>query len=125
LVVAVVKGPIRSAQVVRATGLVIIAVAALFVAFVIQPHDMTYSSSTDQASAIDTLDRAREADASTVQQQTVAAIWTTNDYLGLISSQVDQLGTTLARNEPDSRPVLLLTLGVLAVCLIGMTAPAR
>ena len=119
------RGRVRAGQVVRMVGLIAIAIAAVVVLLGMPPATAQFPSSAVERGSILALGDMREDDAETAAQQSVVAQWTTNELLELESEQLDDIGSAVVLGKDDERPVILLALGVCALCLIGATAPIR
>lgn len=106
-----------SLDVVRRIGYGIAAVAAILVFFLGAPE--APSGHLDAVAAIQLNDSANNTRAEGAPQQQVVNGWTTIEYLGHLSDQVDELPATLN----DSRPSALLLIGVLTMAFHLGTAP--
>lgn len=133
---------------VRRIGLVILAVAAVGVYFLLEPDDPDLPSSipdlalgaSDYADLVDQAladFEANEERADSAPQQQVVAGWVARDLLAVIALEgaqnVSALDVLAEQNEQifaalttpeqrDNRPAALLTLGVIAIALWGATS---
>ncbi len=93
----------------RLIALSVIAVAAAIVVVAMRPPDA--QSLRDAARSEYT---SNSVTSENVYQQQVVAAWGTKDLVEVVSVQLDR---------QDDRPSVLLFLGILAVCVIGLTEP--
>ncbi len=91
----------------RIVILSIIAIAAAVVTFALQPPH-----ANEARSLAKTTYDTNAAMSDNVYQQQVVALWGVKDLTEVVSVQLD---------NPDQRPAILLFLGVLAICVIGVT----
>ena len=91
----------------RIVILSLIAIAAAVVTFALQPPH-----ANEARSLAKTTYDSNAAMSDNVYQQQVVALWGVKDLTEVISVQLD---------NPDQRPAILLFLGVLAICVIGVT----
>jgi hypothetical protein len=105
---------------IRRVGALVLVAAALFIWFGKAPHPSHGINPTGVAAAIEAQDNANNARTAGAPQQAVVNGWTSNDYLRLISKQLD---TNRYGPVRDVRPAELLVLGVFGIALLAFTSP--
>lgn len=115
--------------VLRRVLLVVIAAAAVAVTLLGVPEEATGlpgpGAIRDHVRAALAIDDANQALTESAPQQSAANGWVARDLLAVIANaEADQLWTAQAQaGVRDDRPVYLLALAVLALCVIGATSP--
>src|SRR4051794_2615515 len=109
-------------NVVRRVGALALVVAAVGVWFGLNPTGPTALDHGSPRADIESTDSANNARAEGAPQQTVVNGWTTNDYLALLSTQLDEAS---APPEQDLRPAAMLGLCVVGIALIALTSPSE
>ena len=113
--------------VLRRVLLVVIAAAAVVVTLVGAPYEAAGlpgpGAIRDDVRAALAIDEANQSLTESAPQQSAANGWVARDLLAVIANaQADQLWTAQSGMR-DDRPVYLLALAVLALCVIGATSP--
>jgi hypothetical protein len=106
---------------IRRIGALALVAAALFVWFSMAPEAPKKLDHGSAVAAIESEDDGNNVLASGAPQQAVVNGWTSNDYLKLISEQLDANGSR--QQVRDVRPSALLVLGVAGIALIAFTSP--
>lgn len=114
----------------RRVGLVLIAVAALIVWFVLAPSDavedpdsaLGYDSLIDLALA--NYDLNNDNTESAPQQQVVNG-WVAKDLLQIVAIELDDIQRRMDAQADDQRTPALIGLAVLAIAWFGITTPGR
>ena len=111
----------------RRVLLVVIACAAVAVVLLAAPEEVSElpgpGAIRDDVRTALAIDDANQELTESAPQQSAANGWVARDLLAVIANaQADQLWTAQSQVR-DDRPVYLLTLGVLAICVIGATTP--
>lgn len=103
---------------VRRIGAIVLLGAALAVWFGLAPDPDAAPNNRSEVTSIELEDDGNNALAEGAPQQTVVNGWTANNYLALLSSQLDEA----ARPQTvDQRPTAMLGLCVLGIALIAFT----
>ncbi|WP_344951660.1 hypothetical protein [Terrabacter ginsenosidimutans] len=101
--------------IIRTTGSVLLAVAALWIFFGLAPKNVTLDASARVASVM-AADASNQSRAEGAPQQAVVNGWTARDLLEIIATQ--------QQPQPrDERPAALLTLAVVGIALGLLTSP--
>lgn len=98
----------------RRIGALVLAAVAVLVWFAMAP-ETPEEAHADAVASIEAEDAANNTITDGAPQQTVVNGWTANEYLKLISTQLN--------GSQDPRPAALLGLGVLGLALIAFTTP--
>lgn len=109
--------PDRLSRLTRLIGTTLLALAALLVMALAGPDTVSSSGSEFDRSRIWSDEEANQSRTSGAPQQQVVNGWTTNEFLGLMSEQLDQVGAATV----DHRPAGLLLIVVLQVGLLTVT----
>lgn len=109
--------PGRLSRLTRLVGTTVLGWAALLVMALAGPDTVSSSGSEFDRSRIWSDEEANQSRTSGAPQQQVVNGWTANEFLGLMSEQLDQVGASTV----DHRPAGLLLIVVLQVGLLTVT----